>query len=93
MAAVNVSVPGEVSPLTEMHLEPIRCLFSPKRLCTFLSGGFRLLSKKGEFVHGPFKIQLFVPLYLIAFLEVFLIVVMASKTRYYDTHFSCAESK
>ncbi|PPV23177.1 hypothetical protein AWN80_18875 [Clostridioides difficile] len=33
-------------------------LFS-KGLCTFLSGDFRLLSEMGEFVHGPFKTQVF----------------------------------
>ena len=32
-----------------------------KGLCMFLSGGFRLLSVMGEFVHGPFKSRLFSP--------------------------------
>ena len=77
MADANVSVPGEVVPAWG-SLASCRCaqilssesLFN-KGLCSFLSGGFRLLSEMDEFAHGRFKRSLFFLLCLIAFLGVF----------------------
>ena len=79
MAATNVSVSGEVSPLTEMHLESAGESLFTKGLCSCVFGDSRLLSEVGEFVHGPFKRTIFFLLCLMAFLGIFPFVVNSQK--------------
>ena len=62
MVTTNVLVSGEVSPLTEMHLESAGESLFTKGLCSCVFGDSRLLSEVGEFVHGPFKRSLLFPL-------------------------------